>query len=880
MIIAKNLTKVYKTGGKEVKALNNVNFVLPETGMVFIVGKSGSGKSTLLNMISGLDKISSGQVIAGGNSVGAMSAKMKEKYLSSYIGYVFQDYRLIEDFTVRQNVALAADISATGEDADKYLKLVGLSGYENRLPKELSGGQKQRVAIARALIKRPKVILADEPTGNLDAGTTEEVLKLLKFISKHTLVLIVSHNLRDAETYADRIIELADGRIINDISRIPGYKNNFNVKDDVITLPHQKDLSQMEITALIKTARGSSSKIIQGSGGFAPTTPPVADNKRDTLQNKHMSLRNVTKIFGIFFKRKFLSKIATVVMAAVILSVFYVIQALTLYDTSDAIMNTLVNSDSPAVIVQTSIGSLSVDKNIGRLPEEKIQRLVENYDGEYYKLYSEYMYTNPAGGGESNVTSKDNSINFYARITVGTLHTTEQYAAKLLGVNELNYLAVAAEQKPYGVVITDYTADSIIARYELADITNPGKYPVYESYEELLGERIVTGEKTYVNAIVDTNYEEEHEEIKNVLLSLTTDSDLAALAADMRYINFVADLEERYNIAYAFAENYPEALREYLVSGGSYMRFSAFAIDEARYSSSLSFAVIMKDSVKLGNGETVELADGEIVMGYNIYNSIFTGKLTAAEVKTDNFVKNFNHPRSIAFAQYESRAVKEITNRIDNLTIKNLTASSSVIYMNENTYREFMKFNTYVYSVYLDSPEAARDLMPLVEEMNLSIFSGKIGNVHFIQRCIQIFENFFGITMAMILFACAIFLINFGIKSIRSSIYEIGVIKAMGGIKRDISRIFISQSLLIGVGILFGTYIGMQVAAFTANAVFLKSLELVANSNFYGIEAIDFYPVVALLDIVIALVVVVISAIISNKTIDRLNLISILKAKE
>ena len=879
MIVAKNLTKVYKTGGKEVKALNNVNFVLPETGMVFIVGKSGSGKSTLLNMISGLDKISSGQVIAGGNSVGAMTAKMKEKYLSSYIGYVFQDYRLIEDFTVRQNVALAADISATNEDPEKYLKLVGLSGYENRLPKELSGGQKQRVAIARALIKRPKVILADEPTGNLDAGTTEEVLKLLKFISKHTLVLIVSHNLRDAEAYADRIIELSDGRIINDISRIAGYKNDFTVKGGVINLPHHKDLNQDEITALIKNGRGAS-KIIQSGGGFAPTTPPVADNKRDTLQNKHMSLRNVTKIFGIFFKRKFLSKIATVVMAAVILSVFYVIQALTLYDTSDAIMNTLVNSDSPAVIVQTSIGSLSVDKNIGRLPEEKIQRLVENYDGEYYRLYSEYMYTNPTGGGESYVTSKENSINFYARITVGTLHTTEQYAAKLLGVKELNYLAVAAEQKPYGVVITDYTADSIIARYELADITNPGKYPVYESYEELLGERIVAGEKTYVNAIVDTNYEEEHEEIKNVLLSLTTDSDIAALAADMRYINFVADLEERYNIAYAFAENYPEALREYLVSSGSYMRFSAFAIDETRYSASLSLTVVKSNSVKLGNGETVELADGEIVMGYNLYNSIFTQKLTAAEVKTDDFVKNFNHPRSIAFAQYESRAVKEITNRIDNLTIKNLTSSSSVVYMNENTYREFMKFNTYVYSVYLDSPEAARDLMPLVEEMNLSIFSGKIGNVHFIQRCIQIFENFFGITMAMILFACAIFLINFGIKSIRSSIYEIGVIKAMGGIKRDISRIFISQSLLIGVGILFGTYIGMQVAAFTANAVFLKSLELVANSNFYGIKAIDFYPVVALLDIVIALVVVVISAIISNKTIDKLNLISILKAKE
>jgi ABC-type lipoprotein export system ATPase subunit/ABC-type lipoprotein release transport system permease subunit len=880
MIIAKNLTKVYKTGGKEVKALNNVNFVLPDNGMIFIVGKSGSGKSTLLNMISGLDKITSGQVISGGNSVGTMTARMKEKYLSSYIGYVFQDYRLIEDFTVRQNVALAADISAPDEDPDKYLKLVGLSGYEDRLPRELSGGQKQRVAIARALIKRPKVILADEPTGNLDAATTEEVLKLLRAVSKNTLVVIVSHNLRDAETYADRILELSDGRLISDISRIVGYKNDFSVKGGVINLPHHKDLNQDEITALIKNGRGAS-KIIQSGGGFAPTTPLTPNNTRDTLYNKHMSLGNKLKIFGIFFKRKFASKLATIVMAAVILSVFYVIQALTLYDTSTAIINTLVNSNSPGVIVQASVGSESADKYVGRLPEDKIARLDEAYDGEYYRLYSEFMYTNPSGGGESYVTSKENTIAYYAKITSGTLHTTEGYAAKLLGAPELEYLAVAPEQKDYGVVITDYTADSIIARYKLADITNPGKYPVYETYEELLGERSVAGEKTYINAIVNTNYEEEHAEIKNVLLSLGIDSDLGALVADMRYINFVADLEERYNIAYAFAENYPEALREYLVSSGSYMRFSAFAIDETRYSSSLSLVIVKRDSVKMSaTGETYELADGEVIMGYNIYNKIFTQSVTQAEAGTADFVKNFKHSRPLGFAHYESNAVKEIANRVDNITIKNLTATSNVLYMNENTYRDFMKLNTYTYSVYLDNPEAARAVMPLVEEMNLSIFSGKIGNVHFIQRCIGIFEDFFGVTMGIILLACAIFLINFGIKSIRSSIYEIGVIKAMGGIKRDISMIFISQSLLIGVGILFGTYIGMQVAAFTANAVFLKSLELVVNSNFYGIEAIDFYPLVALIDIFVALVVVVISAIISNKTIDRLNLISILKAKE
>ena len=161
MITVQNLTKVYKTKRRDVLALDNVSFALPNTGMVFIVGKSGSGKSTLLNMISGLDKFTSGEIIAGGNPISSIRKKDRERYLSSYVSYIFQDYRLIEDFTVLQNIQLAKDISDSDKSPSEYLARVGLEGYEDRLPSELSGGQKQRVAIARALVKTPRVILAD-----------------------------------------------------------------------------------------------------------------------------------------------------------------------------------------------------------------------------------------------------------------------------------------------------------------------------------------------------------------------------------------------------------------------------------------------------------------------------------------------------------------------------------------------------------------------------------------------------------------------------------------------------------------------------------------------------------------------------------------------
>lgn len=854
MITVKNLTKVYKTKGRNVTALNNVSFTLPESGMVFIVGKSGSGKSTLLNMISGLDKFTSGKIIAGGNSLSKMSIEEHEKYLSSYIGYIFQDYRLIEDFTVRQNVELAADISESGKPCYKYLRDVGLEGYEDRLPRELSGGQKQRVAIARALIKSPKVILADEPTGNLDKTTTKEILQLLKRISKEKLVLIVSHNLRDADEYADRIIELSDGRVVRDESRVPGYKNKFSYENGVINLPHHKDLQYEEIGEVLRRSKYAKG-IVQNTSGFLPTEEDIPKGKRTKLHNKGMSLRNLVKIFSIFFKRKIFSKVTTVFLAAVILSVFYVIQALTLYNTNTALLKTLDNTDAYGVIVQTSHRSRSTDKLVGHLPDEKIAALDEVYDGGIYRLYSEYLYTNNFIGGENFVTSPTNLVGFYGMMTYGTLNTTKEYAAKVLGVSELELLAGELDTEDYGVVITDYTADSIINN-------SRGRY---KTYEDIIGEYTAYREKTYINGIVNTNYEEEHFEIKNVLLSLTSESNITDLLIDQRFINFLSDASERYHIAYNFSDRYEEALREYDMTRGL-MRTSVFFVIDKATTSSANVDILVDTENRY------DLGDGEIAMGFTLYKNKLNGKAT------EDVIPSFS-PRKITMAQYESQGVTDIANSMD-LTITKLIPSSTSIYVNENTYRELFDFNVFTYSVYLDDPGKADGIVSVVEGRELEIYSGKVGNVYYIERCVSVFKNFFDITMALILVACVFFLVNFGVKSIRSNIYEIGVIKAMGGIRRDISKIFISQSLVMGIGILIVTYFGMQLGAYVADNIFLASLEAVVDGEFYGIRAIDFYPDVAVMDIGIAMAVVVVSAIISTKSIDKLNLISILKAKE
>ena len=221
MIRIKDLTKKYKSKNKRVcTALDKVSLTLPDSGMIFIIGKSGSGKSTLLNMIGGLDGFDGGEIIAGGNNLSKFKDRDFYKYRASYVGFIFQDYHLIEELTVSENIRLEAEIANEDNiDLDSALKSVDLEGYGQRYPDELSGGQKQRVAIARALIKSPKVILCDEPTGNLDKNTSTQIMDLLKDISRERLVLIVSHNMPDAEKYADRIIELSDGHIISDLTK-------------------------------------------------------------------------------------------------------------------------------------------------------------------------------------------------------------------------------------------------------------------------------------------------------------------------------------------------------------------------------------------------------------------------------------------------------------------------------------------------------------------------------------------------------------------------------------------------------------------------------------------------------------------------------------
>jgi putative ABC transport system ATP-binding protein len=220
-----NLSKTYGTGEAAVHALKNVNFSVSKGEYVAIVGESGSGKSTLLNMIGALDKPESGKVTIGNNDIFSMNDKELTIFRRRNIGFIFQAFNLIPELTVEQNIIFPLLLDYQKPDKaylEELLDVLGLTKRRNHLPSQLSGGQQQRVAIGRALITRPSLILADEPTGNLDTKNSSEVITLLKEASSkyQQTIIMITHNRSIAQS-ADRVLQVSDG-ILTDFGRCAG----------------------------------------------------------------------------------------------------------------------------------------------------------------------------------------------------------------------------------------------------------------------------------------------------------------------------------------------------------------------------------------------------------------------------------------------------------------------------------------------------------------------------------------------------------------------------------------------------------------------------------------------------------------------------------
>ncbi len=288
MLEVKDLKKIYKTkNGADVNALDGVSLQFPETGMVFLLGKSGSGKSTLLNVCGGLDSPTEGEIIVKGRSSKDFKQSDFDSYRNTFIGFIFQEYNILNEFSVEDNIALALELQGKSKDKaaiDALLDDVDLQGFAKRKPNTLSGGQKQRIAIARALIKAPEIIMADEPTGALDSNTGKQVFETLKKLSRNKLVIVVSHDRDFAEQYGDRIIELKDGKVLSDVTKTQleqqALSDNVNAVGDVLCIKRGTALTDQDFEKIKEFLKKSDDDVL------------IANNEKDIRNFKKVSRIN------------------------------------------------------------------------------------------------------------------------------------------------------------------------------------------------------------------------------------------------------------------------------------------------------------------------------------------------------------------------------------------------------------------------------------------------------------------------------------------------------------------------------------------------------------------------------------------------------------
>ena len=379
MLEVKNLTKIYQSkNGVQTRALDGVTLRFPERGMVFLLGKSGSGKSTLLNVCGGLDDPTSGEIVVKGRSSKKFSQSDFDSYRNTYVGFIFQEYNILNEFTVEENIALALELQGKPKDKKAIadlLEQVDLKGFAKRKPNTLSGGQKQRIAIARALVKSPEIIMADEPTGALDSATGKQVFDTLKKLSEDKLVIVVSHDREFAELYADRIIELKDGKILTDVTKTEHKQQplseNIDVIGDVLCVKRGANLDDAEFAKIREFLGKAEGDVIIAGGERDVTnfkkvrriTEIGAKEVVDSTDESRVPVREYTKEESRFIRSKLPLKHAarigvsglktkpvrlffTILLCLIAFTLFGLLSTLSFYDSAATFKQTLRDSDA------------------------------------------------------------------------------------------------------------------------------------------------------------------------------------------------------------------------------------------------------------------------------------------------------------------------------------------------------------------------------------------------------------------------------------------------------------------------------------------------------------------------------------------------------
>ena len=874
MILIKDLTKKYRSKNRRIcTALNKINLTLPDTGMIFIIGKSGSGKSTLLNMIGGLDSFNGGQIIADGNDLSKFRAADFYKYRASYASFIFQDYHLIEELTVKENVKLALELEGEEEkDISSALSAVDLAGYEERFPDELSGGQKQRVAIARALIKSPRVILCDEPTGNLDKNTSTQILDLLKSISKERLVLIVSHNMPDAEKYGDRIIELADGSVISDLSRKSDYANRLEIADGILTLPYNHNLTAEEIDLLNREGKRKKIRAYkQNDGGYRPTGYIHPSATRIKLKASKMKSVTTRKLFAAFTKRGTLRSATTAFLSAVMLVLLIIFQSFLSFDGGKVISDSLAKQGTSTLVLKKNAyydeyGNMT--KNlvypVNSEDLETIDEISENA-----KKYLLYSYSIRISHNDPTVMIEKeydppytfDSTSIFTAQMAGTLVCDKDYLLRKFGVDgELKLLAGDLEQatSSYGIIITDYLAEAMMYK-------NPG---MYRSYADIIGP-IYLNELLYghVSAIIDTGYKDKYADIIEAVAENKIKDQAGIKSIDeMDAMRIMDDIKCNLSIGYSLNPDFANAIM--------CMEARNFACHGEVTWSSPQSDVIGKITAcgAIRFDPDYNLKKGEILISTNWLNTLFPEG--APEFPFTINLKKHEFPDDegnlIIDKEYTVVGIKD--NPIPGFSTYYLASEEDVL--------ELRKVDVVPYAVYVEDFENADKLIDSMAERYFSWNSTNGTAVTLLNQSVSMFYELFSLFEILLIVLIVVFLASYSIRSVKSNYYQIGVIKAIGGRSSDISKTYIAQTTILTILVCILTYFGALYFVGVANDILIESFVNITKNAIGSINIITFDLRIVLATMIVAFILSILSTAAPLLLLHRIKPVNIIKAKE
>ena len=863
MITVSNLNKFYSTRKSVHHALKDITLQLPDKGLVFVLGKSGSGKSTLLNLISGLDTASSGEIVVDGNVITDFTESEFVHYRNSCIGFIFQDHHLIDDLTLYQNIKLVLDLRHIRDYSliSKALEQVGLKGYEERYPRELSGGERQRVAIARAIVKEPRIILADEPTGNLDGKNAAEVMRILKELSQNCLVLVVSHNTAEVHANAERIIELYEGQIIKDQSRNPQYSEKAVLLEDTIQCPGDRVLTDEDAMIINKhLSKQQVKRFVIGKNKFSDTLPTQYEPRVQVIEKTGLRFGQIISLSFAFLKTKIARIFSVAIPLALILLIILLSQAYINFDGNRIIAERMESADQQAIVLSKEICLDAMSKTAERYPaivtQEDVQAFMDTgFDGKTYPILSVSVpvttYKNAAG-----VKSNRFAYGVATSESLGTVCVDEAFFEKKLG--RLEFVARVRREDPLGVFITDYLADVILA----TNSNYKGK-----TYTSLLGEYMPdeTGVgKIYINGIIRTGYKEQYQALID-RVTKDKETDIAVLYNDSDFQKLSSELYSFLAYSYTFNANY---VADYL---------SAESADLHQYAWSHKLQFNGKKTYTIGSGYVsydANLQEGQVTMGYEMYNAIY-----GTNYNPDNLDSFTPHSARITqFAYYDSENTSPMFDT--QVQIVGLYKGDGMS-VSQSVRMVFDKNHIRQTGIYFDGLDHLTDILAIGEERNFVQDSITLEGILTLNRCVTLFIFIFQLVNIVLCAAVVFIFVSFSTKMIRDKLHEIGIMKALGTGKGTINTIFGLQIGLIAVFTCLVAGLGYYYLIEPANDLFIMSLrEMVPSQLVLDLDVLVFIPKVMADSVLLVAVLSVLSLIVPMSKVGRIQPVRIINNRD